>query len=73
MEFWHQFTMTMYNPGQKRGTRVSGCGNFIYLENGQKFKRTVLPSVAEPKKEADDIDIEAGLKEFDQIRTQEAD
>ena len=63
--------MTNYQPPQSTTSRVSECGGYIYLSNGQKFKRTVLPSVAEPKKE--DLDIEAALQEFDEKRTEEAD
>lgn len=64
--------MSNYQP-QNRGnaTRVSSCGNFIYTADGRKFKRTVLPSVAEPRK--DEVDIEAGLAEFDAMRTKEID
>ena len=28
--------------------RVSSCGNYIYMSNGAKFKRTVLRSSADP-------------------------
>ncbi len=61
-----------YNQSPHNGTsRVSTCGNYIYFPDGTRFKRTVLPSVAEPKKE--DVDVEEALAETDLIRTQEID
>ena len=65
--------MTNYQLTQQNdGGRVSSCGGYIIMANGKKFKRTVLPSVAEPKQE-EVIDIEAALAEADLIRTQESD
>ena len=55
--------MANYQPPQTGSSRVSSCGNYIYLPNGQKFKRTVLPSVAEKKKE--EFDVEDELEQLD--------
>ena len=62
--------MSNYQPqNRENATRVSSCGNFIYTADGRKFKRTVLPSVAEPKHQ--EIDVEEALAEAEAMRTKE--
>ena len=29
-----------------RGQRISGCGQWVFMSDGSRFKRTTLPSVA---------------------------
>ncbi len=62
-------TMNNYQSPDSDQSRVSKCGKFIYLSNGAKFKRTVLPSVAEPRKE--EIDVEEALEDVYVMRTKE--
>ena len=47
------------------GQRVCASGNWIYMQDGSRFKRTVLPSVAtgdQLKDTPDEIDLDAGAK-----------
>ena len=46
--------------------RVSSCGQWIYLENGARFRRTILKSVAEPKRDAESENLIAELDEDQQ-------
>jgi len=50
--------------------RVSADGLFIMMDDGTRFKRTVLPSVAAPKKV--EVDLEEAFKEMDQMGVSEA-
>ena len=56
-----------FNSAQK----VSPDGTYVTMDDGTRFKRTVIPSVASPKKAEEDL--EKAFEEMDQMRTQEAD
>ena len=55
-----------FNSTQK----VSPDGSFVTMDDGTRFIRTVLPSVATPKKVEEDL--EDAFKEMDQMRTSES-
>lgn len=58
-----------YEPLAEKPMAVSEDGTTVSV-GGQVFKHVVLPSVASPKKEEEDL--EQAFKELDAIRTQEA-
>jgi len=51
------------------GQRVSGDGSAVIMNNGRRFKRVVLPSVAEKTK--DEVQLEEAFEEMDEMRTKE--
>ena len=55
------------------GQRITNDGAEVIMDNGHRFKRVVLPSVAEGKlqKLTEDIQLDQELEELDQMRTQE--
>ena len=55
-----------FNSTQK----VSPDGSYVTMDDGTRFCRTVIPSVASPKKAEEDL--EQAFEEMDAIRTQEA-
>ena len=55
-----------FNSTQK----VSPDGSFVTMDDGTRFRRTVLPSVATPKKVEEDL--EEAFKEMEQMRTSES-
>jgi hypothetical protein len=50
---------------------ISECGQWIYMPDGSKFRRKVVPTFV--LEDNDGIDIEDALKEADAVRTQERD
>lgn len=52
-----------------KGQRVSSCGNYIYMQDGSKFRRTILPSVVSGLTSLDDVLDE--LEKVDAISAQE--
>ena len=55
-----------FNSTQK----VSPDGTYVTMADGTRFRRTVIPSVASPKKAEEDL--EKAFEEMDQMRTSEA-
>ncbi len=55
------------------GQRITGDGAEVVMNNGRRFKRVVLPSVAEakPQQIKEEIQMDEALAELDQVRTQE--
>ena len=55
------------------GQRITGDGSQVVMNNGRRFKRVVLPSVAEVKTQhiKEEIQMEQAFEELDQMRTQE--
>jgi len=55
------------------GQRITTDGGEVIMNNGRRFKRIVLPSVAEGKlqKATEEMQLEEALEELDQMRTQE--
>ena len=52
-----------------KGQSVTGDGKSVIMNNGVRFKRVILPSVAERSK--DEIQLEEAIEEIDAIRTKE--
>jgi len=57
------------------GQRLTHDGSEVVMNNGRRFKRMVLPSVAERKAEhlKDEIQLDEALAEIDVMRTKEKD
>ena len=55
------------------GQRLTHDGSEVIMDNGRRFKRMVLPSVAERKAEQikDELQLEEALAEIDSMRTKE--
>ena len=55
------------------GQSVTGDGSAVIMNNGRRFKRVVLPSVAEakPQQIKEEIQLDEAFEELDQVRTQE--
>lgn len=58
-----------------KGQRITNDGSEVIMNNGRRFKRVVLPSVAVKKAEEikEEVQLEEAIEELDQLRTQEQD